>query len=117
MRVMFYVQHLLGIGHLVRASRVASAMADAGQHVTVVTGGMPVEGFPGDTVDAIQLSPMRSADTSFSGLVDQSGRDVDDQWTVPAVRVSAGNGKVKLTSQREHALIDLHGKLLCFGAR
>ena len=78
MRVMFYVQHLLGIGHLVRASRIASAMADAGQHVTVVTGGMAVEGFPGRKVDKIQLSPLRSTDGSFSALADESGRRVDD---------------------------------------
>ena len=78
MRVMFYVQHLLGIGHLVRASRIASAMADAGQHVTMVTGGMPVEGFPGHRIDTIQLSPVRSKDSSFSGLIDESGRKVDE---------------------------------------
>lgn len=78
MRIMFYVQHLLGIGHLVRASRIASAMVDAGQHVTMVTGGMPVEGFPGHTVDTIQLSPVRSRDSSFSELVDEYGRKVDE---------------------------------------
>ena len=46
MKVMFYVQHLLGIGHLVRASRIATALADAGHDVTVISGGMPVSGFP-----------------------------------------------------------------------
>ncbi len=46
-RVFFYVQHLLGIGHLVRASRIAHAMAKAGLDVTVVTGGSIIEGFPG----------------------------------------------------------------------
>ena len=29
-RVLFYVQHLLGIGHLARASRVAGALAEDG---------------------------------------------------------------------------------------
>ena len=46
-RVFFYVQHLLGIGHLARASRIARALAEDGFDVTVVTGGMPVAGFPG----------------------------------------------------------------------
>ena len=46
-RILFYVQHLLGIGHLARASRVAGALAEDGFAVTVVTGGTPVPGFPG----------------------------------------------------------------------
>ena len=35
-RVFFYVQHLLGIGHLARASRIAAALAEDGFDVTVV---------------------------------------------------------------------------------
>jgi len=35
--VFFYVQHLLGIGHLARASRIAAALADDGFDVTVIT--------------------------------------------------------------------------------
>ena len=42
-RVLFYVQHLLGIGHLARASRVANALVESGFAVTMVTGGMPVK--------------------------------------------------------------------------
>jgi len=77
MKVLFYVQHLLGIGHLVRASRIASALAEAGQDVTMVTGGMAVDGFPDQQIGKIQLSPLRSADSSFSGLADEYGRQVD----------------------------------------
>ena len=43
-RVMFYVQHLLGIGHLKRASLIARAMAAAGLDVSVVLGGREVPG-------------------------------------------------------------------------
>lgn len=46
-RVLFYVQHLLGIGHLARVSRIAAALARDAFDVTVVTGGLPVPGFPG----------------------------------------------------------------------
>ena len=42
-RVFFYVQHLLGIGHLVRASRIAQALQAAGFDVTLVTGGSAVQ--------------------------------------------------------------------------
>lgn len=78
MKVMFYVQHLLGIGHLVRASRVAAALRDAGNEVCVVSGGMPVEGFPPHGVLLEQLPPLRSADGEFSALVDEHGAPADD---------------------------------------
>ncbi|RVD32685.1 glycosyl transferase, partial [Mesorhizobium sp. M8A.F.Ca.ET.023.02.2.1] len=37
LRAFLYVQHLLGIGHLARTSRVAAALVDDGFEVTVVT--------------------------------------------------------------------------------
>jgi predicted glycosyltransferase len=77
-RVLFYVQHLLGIGHLARASRVAAALAEDGFAVTVVTGGTPVSGFPGPTVEHVGLPPVTSGDQAFSGLTDLDGRPVDD---------------------------------------
>lgn len=76
-RIFFYVQHLLGIGHLARASRIAAAMAARGHDVTVVTGGVPVEGFPGPGLKHMALPPIASGDAGFSGLVDASGRPVD----------------------------------------
>lgn len=75
--VFFYVQHLLGIGHLARASRIAAAMAARGLDVTVVTGGTPVEGFPGPDIKHVALPPIVSGDAGFSGLVDSDGRPVD----------------------------------------
>lgn len=74
--VLFYVQHLLGIGHLARASRLADAMVEAGFAVTLVTGGAPVRGFPGAGVAHIQLPTVLAA-TGFSGLVDSEGVPVD----------------------------------------
>ncbi len=40
-RVLFYVQHLLGIGHLVRASRIATALARRFEVLLVVGGDLP----------------------------------------------------------------------------
>ncbi len=80
MKVMFYVQHLLGIGHLVRASRIASALMREGQEVTMVTGGVAVDGFPGRQLANIQLPALRSADDSFSGLADEHGREADEVY-------------------------------------
>jgi predicted glycosyltransferase len=42
--VFFYVQNLLGIGHLRRAAVLAKAMAEAGLTVDFVAGGFPVPG-------------------------------------------------------------------------
>jgi predicted glycosyltransferase len=76
-RVLFYVQHLLGIGHLARASRVTEALAADGFRVTVVTGGVSVEGFPAPGVDHVALPAVATADEGFGGLVDANGRAVD----------------------------------------
>ncbi|MBS0563707.1 MAG: glycosyl transferase [Proteobacteria bacterium] len=76
-RLFFYVQHLLGIGHLARASRIASALAADGFEVTVVTGGTPVPGFPGPGVRHVALPPVVAGDAGFSGLRDAEGRPVD----------------------------------------
>jgi len=79
-RVLFYVQHLLGIGHLARASRVAGALAEDGFAVTVVTGGTPVPGFPGPGVESVALPTIAAADQGFSELTDASGAPIDDAY-------------------------------------
>ncbi|GLS86342.1 glycosyl transferase [Cypionkella aquatica] len=75
--VFFYVQHLLGIGHLARASRIARAMLDLGMEVTLVTGGLPVQGFPGPGISHIALPPLAVAGSEFAGLVTASGEPAD----------------------------------------
>lgn len=76
-KVLFYVQHLLGIGHMARASRIAGAAARHGLDITVVTGGVPVDGFPAPELKHIALPAIASGDAGFSGLVDGQGRPVD----------------------------------------
>jgi predicted glycosyltransferase len=77
-RVLLYVQHLLGIGHLVRASRIASALKDAGFDVAVVMGGLPVSGFPDRGIRVIALPPLKAA-PGFSALLDADGRAVSQE--------------------------------------
>ncbi len=79
-RIFFYVQHLLGIGHLARASRVADALVADGFDVTVVTGGTPVAGFPGPNIHHVALPTIASGDAGFSGLVDDQGNAIDDAF-------------------------------------
>lgn len=78
--VMFYVQHLLGIGHLARASRVAAAMMARGMRVTLVTGGLPVAGFPGPGIPHVALPPVAVRDGAFKGLVTATGEAADDAY-------------------------------------
>lgn len=79
-RVMVYVQHLLGIGHQMRAAAIVRAMQAGGLEVTCVSGGA-AGGMP-DLGGArlIQLPPVRAADATFSHLVDPAGREIDDAW-------------------------------------
>ncbi|MGH6860831.1 MAG: glycosyltransferase family protein, partial [Phyllobacterium sp.] len=59
---------------------VAHALVQAGFHVTVVTGGSTVPGFPGPGVDTIALPPLLSASAGFSGLVDGNGETASDDY-------------------------------------
>jgi predicted glycosyltransferase len=77
--VLFYVQHLLGIGHLRRALRLVEGMADGGLAVTLVSGGEPLPELDRAAARRIvQLAPIRAADAGFRNLVATGGRPVDD---------------------------------------
>ncbi len=78
--ILFYVQHLLGIGHLRRAALIAKAVDRAGMSVVFVSGGMPVPGLDIGGAAFVQLPPLRSADQYFSTLVDTAGRPIDNAW-------------------------------------
>jgi predicted glycosyltransferase len=79
-RVLFYVQHLLGIGHLKRASLICRALAKAGLDTILVSGGLPLPGLDIGGARLCQLPPLRSADLSFSALLDEAGRPIDEAW-------------------------------------
>ncbi len=79
-RVLLYVQHLLGIGHLKRAMTLARALAAAGLEVTVVSGGFEVPELAVDGIRTVQLPPACAADETFKNLVDATGTPIDDHW-------------------------------------
>ena len=75
--VLFWVQHLLGIGHLQRSLRIADALVKEGIAVTLVSGGMP-QSLPRDpAITLVQLPPVRARDARFA-LVDGAGEPVDE---------------------------------------
>lgn len=79
-RVMFYAQHLLGIGHLKRAALLARGMAAAGLDVSVVLGGRQVPGISFDGCARILLPAVHAADATFKLLRDEDGQPIDDAW-------------------------------------
>ncbi|MDX2320191.1 MAG: glycosyltransferase [Moritella sp.] len=68
-RIMFYVQYLLGIGHVRRSSLIVQALCEQGAHVDVIFGGMPVPSMSFGSATMHQLTAVKSADAGFSGLV------------------------------------------------
>lgn len=77
-RVIFHVQHLLGVGHVVRAAAITRGLVGADLDVLLVQGGEPVPNIDFGGARTLQLPAVRAADLSFKVLLDQAGRPVDD---------------------------------------
>jgi predicted glycosyltransferase len=72
-RVLIYVQHLLGIGHLVRTYRIAASLAERFE-VTIVNGGEPAPGLGHGAARLHQLAPLKTGTQGFADLVHPDGR-------------------------------------------
>jgi predicted glycosyltransferase len=78
--VLFYVQHLLGIGHVQRTFRIADAVAREGIEVTLVSGGEPLRGpICAESARIVQLAPIRARDATFKDLVGPDGQPIDEK--------------------------------------
>ena len=75
-RVLIVVTHLLGAGHLTRATALARAFAEAGHAVTLVSGGMPTLLPAPDNVAFVQLPPVQIRGTDFRKLLDEQGTPI-----------------------------------------
>ena len=75
-RVFFYVQSLLGVGHLSRAAAIARALDDAGLAVTFVSGGAPALRLDLGRAASVQLPPALAGDATFAEIVDPDGRPI-----------------------------------------
>ena len=71
--VFFYVQHLWGVGHVYRATRVARAMSKVGFDVHLIWGGTEVEGFDFSNLTLHRLQAVRTSDVSFKTLLHANG--------------------------------------------
>jgi predicted glycosyltransferase len=75
-RVFFYVQHLLGVGHVFRAVRIARGLREQGFAVDLALGGMPIPGLETKDLHVVQLTPVKAGADGFSNLVTASGEAI-----------------------------------------
>uniref|UniRef100_UPI003566C9B7 glycosyltransferase family protein n=1 Tax=Sneathiella sp. TaxID=1964365 RepID=UPI003566C9B7 len=78
-KILFYVQHLLGIGHLRRTATLARHLMHSGFDVTVVSGGHEIDVDLGGA-RLVQLPATRATDLYFKVLVDEDGEQIDESW-------------------------------------
>src|SRR5690349_124080 len=76
LRALFHVQHLLGIGHVMRVAQVARETAALGLEVTVLSGGGRL-GLDWGGAEVRELPVARARDGSFQVLVDAANQPLD----------------------------------------
>jgi len=79
-KVLFYVQHLLGLGHLIRSCRITTALHARGFQVTLVTGGIINDRFEVAGVTHVRLPSMAVRGSDFSVMVDSDNKPIDDDF-------------------------------------
>ena len=77
--VMFYVQHLLGIGHVFRAMRVAKGLARAGCETHIIWGGTKISTMDTQGIHMHHLEAVHVENEDFKSLVMDDGVEMDDQ--------------------------------------
>jgi predicted glycosyltransferase len=88
--VLFYCQHLLGLGHAQRSARLARALVAAGHRVLFVSGGLPVPGLDTGGAEFVALPPLVAADEAGSRLALPGGGAPDaDYLATRATRLRA----------------------------
>lgn len=109
-RILFHVQHLLGIGHLRRAATLARHFAAAGHDTILTSGGMPVPGLDLGGARLVQLPPVRATDKRFKVLVDSDDAVIDEAFKQRRLAVL-------LDTLRQHRPDLLITELFPFGRR
>ncbi len=79
-RILFYVQHLLGIGHVVRAARISRALCENGFEVRLIMGGFEITGLDLSDLDVVRLPAVKAGPDGFTSLVTPGGQVADDAY-------------------------------------
>jgi len=77
---MFYVQNLLGVGHLHRAATISRVMSSAGLEVHVCSGSPPDSAIDFGGAVVTYLPFVRAEDASFNRLLSETGAPIDSEW-------------------------------------
>nr|CAA6829282.1 MAG: Mlr3248 protein [uncultured Thiotrichaceae bacterium] len=72
-KVLFYVQYLLGIGHVRRSALIVASLIEKGFEVHVVFGGVPVPQIDFKPATVHYLPAIKVANDSFSQLLNKNG--------------------------------------------
>ena len=79
-RILFYVQHLDGVGHVFRAMRIVKALTANGFDVHLVYGGATIPNFDDCGASIHFLAPLRAGSENFSDLETPDGIVVDGAY-------------------------------------
>lgn len=80
MKVLIYVQHLLGTGHVVRAVALARELQRRDHIVTLASGNRVPATLNVSDLTVRQLPPVSAQNATFSDLVDANGETITDAW-------------------------------------
>lgn len=95
-RVLVWVQHLLGTGHLSRALTLGKALAASGLEVTVASGGPAAPWLDPGPCRLVQLPPIAASGPDFAALVDEDGREAGEGlWRDRQARLTALFGETR----------------------
>lgn len=79
-KVLFYVQHLLGVGHVFRSMRIVAGLVASGFDVELIYGGQRLDHFKDEGARVHFLPSLYSDRGDFSKLVTEEGSIADDQF-------------------------------------
>ena len=80
MKVLIYVQHLLGIGHFQRMAFIAEACLQEGMEVRLISGGRKTHSDHVLSQIIFQLSSIHARDESFKVYLKENGEEVDQPY-------------------------------------
>ena len=79
-KVLFYVQHLLGVGHIFRSMRIVAGLVANGFEVDLIHGGQKLDNFRDEGANVHFLPSLNSARGDFSRLITEDGSVADDRY-------------------------------------
>ena len=76
-RVLFYVQHLIGLGHDARTAAITRKLVQLGAEVNYVTGGFEDVELDLSSARYATLPPLKASNPSYETLVGDRGKPPD----------------------------------------